>query len=126
MPTIVKTDKDKIRRVQYGHESVFQTELAKLVAKKAGVSQERTLRVIKAIPPVIVELLIQGYAITIENFGTFFLRRLKMPGYMNNTKTVKERADCYSFAFKRNPRISKEINIRMKEKEANERMDETR
>lgn len=123
MPTIVKTDDKEKRRVYYGHDSVFHTELAKLVARKSGVSQEKTLKVIKALPLVIVELVIQGYAVVWENFGAFYLRKLKMPGYMAKTKTVKERSDCYSFAFKRNPRISKEINERMKEREKNERLD---
>ena len=122
MPTIVKTDKEKNRRVHYGHEGVFHTELAKLVAKKAGVSQEKTLLVIKALPLVIVELVIQGYSVVWENFGTFYLRSLKMPGFSRKTG-AKERSDCYSFAFKRNPKVSKEINERMKEEVNDGRVD---
>ena len=115
-----KLDPNRERKTFKDMPTVRQGEFAKLVATRAGINQDVAYEAIKAIPYVIKDLLIKGYSVNIYNFGTFYLRKVKMPVYRKSKKEVSERREKYSFSFKRAMKASIEINKRLLGEDYNE------
>lgn len=115
-----KLDPNKERKTFKDMPTIRQGEFAKLVATRAGINQDVAYEAIKAIPYVVKDLLIKGYSVNIYNFGTFYLRKVKMPVYRKSKKEVSERKEKYSFSFKRAMKASIEINKRLLGEDYNE------
>ena len=115
MARLVKTQERDGRYFFRGKEVVATAELAKYTAKRAGVSQEKTYRVIVAMAEVIIELMLQGYLVMIQDFGSFFLRKLAMPSYSLRNKKATGYKTRWSFSFRKPKAVSKMINEKMRE-----------
>lgn len=115
MARLVKTQDRDGRYFYRGKEVVATAELAKYTAKRAGVSQEKTYRVIVAMAEIIIELMLQGYLVMIQDFGSFFLRKIAMPSYSLRKKKTTGYKTRWSFSFRKPKAVSKMINEKMRE-----------
>lgn len=120
-----KLDPSRKRKEIDGQQVIQQGELAKLVGNRAGVSHQNAFLVIKELPEIIKELVVKGYIVSIDNFGNFFVREIKVPSYSYKQKKSTGWKKSYSFAFKRAAVVGREINNIMlgREREEDESVD---
>jgi nucleoid DNA-binding protein len=115
---------ERPRSKWFGKETIQVGELSKLVARRAGVTIEDTRNVLRALPSVIIELIIQGFFVNIDRLGTFYLRELNMPTYSYKEKKGTGYQKRYSFSFHKPKDISKYINTEIKKRRGEENVAE--
>ena len=126
MPSIVKVkveerDADEQQRNQwFGRETIHIGELSRMVARRAGVTIADTAAVLRALPAVLIELIVEGYFVNIDRLGTFYLRELNMPTYSFKQKKGTGYKKRYSFSFHKPKYISKYINEEIKRRKGEE------
>ena len=115
MPRLAKPLDKETRRQFRDMDIITNRELARIVAKRAGVTIADAMSVINVLGDVIVELVIQKYCVMIYHLGSFFLRELYMPTYSYKEKRGMGYRKRWSFSFKKTGDLSKKINAQMRE-----------
>ena len=115
MPRLAQAQEKENRRYFRDMAVITNNELARAVAKRAGITIADTNKVLQVLGNVIVELVMQGYCVTIYRLGSFFLRQISMPGYSLREKKAIPRKNKWSFTFRKPPELSKKINAAMRE-----------
>lgn len=112
-----KFDPSRKRKEINGQQVVQQGELAKMVARRAGLRQADVFEMLKELPEIIKELVVEGYIVSIDHFGNFFIRSVSVPSYSYKNRVGTGMKRTYSFAFKRAKDVGTEINELLRKKE---------
>lgn len=115
MARLAKVDEDKNRKQYKGMDIIATSEIARLVAKRSGITIEQARKCLSSLGDIVIELVMQGYYVSIFNLGSFFLRKLNMPSYSMREKKSGGYKTRWSFTFKKPLEISKRINKEMAE-----------
>lgn len=105
-----KLDPNRSRRMMQGKPIIQQGEFAKILAQKAGVNQADALACVQAFPRALRDLTVQGYVVNLDNFGNFFIRKIKVPSYSYKRKVGTGMKDAYAFVFRKVKAFATEIN----------------
>ena len=93
-----------------GMPIIQQGEFAKILAQKAGVNQADALACVQELPRALRDLTVQGYAVNFDNFGNFYIKKIRVPSYSYKRKVDTGMKDSYSFVFRKVATFATEIN----------------
>lgn len=115
MARLAKPLREKSRKQLKGMDVIPISDVAKLVARRSGITSEQARKCLSVLGEIIIELVMQGYCVTIFNLGSFFLRKLSMPSYSIKEKRGTGYKTRWSLTFKKPYSVSKDINLQMAE-----------
>lgn len=105
-----KFNPEKKRKTLGEKQIIQQGELAKIIAKRAGVPQRDTYEVLKAFPEIVIEYSLKGYVVNIDRFGNFYLKDVLVPSYSYKEKVGTGMKKRYTLKYKPAKYLATEIN----------------